>query len=44
MSASKATFVRAIWTMRTDARVYDVEFYSGSKESDYEIDAPAAIS
>ena len=39
MSASKATFVRAHLDYEDGRRVYDVEFYSGSKEYDYEIDA-----
>ena len=39
VSASKATFVRAHLDYEDGRRVYDVEFYSGSKEYDYEIDA-----
>ena len=39
VSDSKATFVRAHLDYEDGRRVYDVEFYSGSKEYDYEIDA-----
>ena len=39
VSASDAVFVRAHLDYENGRRVYDVEFYSGSREYDYEIDA-----
>lgn len=39
LSASDVTFVHAELDWEDGRRVYDVEFYSGSKEYDYEIDA-----
>ena len=39
VSASKATFVRAHLDYEDGRRVYDVEFYSGNQEYDYEINA-----
>ena len=39
VSASDAVFVRAHLDYENGRRVYDVEFYSGSTEYDYEIDA-----
>lgn len=39
LSASKVTFLKAKLDYDDGRRVYDVEFYSGTQEYDYEIDA-----
>ena len=39
LTASQVTFYRAILDWENGRRVYDVEFWSGNKEYDYEIDA-----
>lgn len=39
LSASDVTFIQSKLDWENGRRVYDVEFYSGSKEYDYEIDA-----
>ena len=44
VSASKATFVRAHLDYEDGRRVYDVEFYSGSKGMTMRSMPPAAIS